>query len=298
VNLNDKAIVTCALTGLLTDPAKFNVPVTPAEMADSAEQAYNAGASVLHCHFRDQREGMGAFPTWDIKSVGDILAAIKEKIPDILICMSTGVMGDDITGPVGCLETYKPEIAACNAGSLNYLKIRKDGNWAWPPALFDNPVEKIKRFLDVMGTNEITPEFECFDTGIVRSVGMFKANGMFEGDPHLSFVMGVDSGMPANPDLLSILEAELLPGSRWQVIATGPGREKVWNLHRRCLELGGDVRTGLEDTFYLPNGERATDNGQLVEALVNIVRDVGKEPATTAEAREILGTKKQLNADS
>ncbi|CAB1080289.1 hypothetical protein D1AOALGA4SA_7973 [Olavius algarvensis Delta 1 endosymbiont] len=298
MNLNDKAIVTCALTGLLTDPAKFNVPVTPAEMADSAEQAYNAGASVLHCHFRDQREGMGAFPTWDIKSVGDILAAIKEKIPDILICMSTGVMGDDITGPVGCLETYKPEIAACNAGSLNYLKIRKDGNWAWPPALFDNPVEKIKRFLDVMGTNEITPEFECFDTGIVRSVGMFKANGMFEGDPHLSFVMGVDSGMPANPDLLSILEAELLPGSRWQVIATGPGREKVWNLHRRCLELGGDVRTGLEDTFYLPNGERATDNGQLVEALVNIVRDVGKEPATTAEAREILGTKKQLNADS
>ena len=129
------------------------------------------------------------------------------------------------------------------------------------------------------------------DTGIVRSVGMFKANAMFEGEPHLSFVMGVDSGMPANPDLLPILKAELLPDSHWQVIATGPGREKVWNLHRRCLELGGDVRTGLEDTFYLPNGERATSNGQLVEALVKIVREVGKEPATTAEAREILGIK-------
>ncbi len=101
--------------------------------------------------------------------------------------------------------------------------------------------------------------------------------------------MGVDSGMPANPDLLPILKAELLPDSHWQVIATGPGREKVWNLHRRCLELGGDVRTGLEDTFYLPNGERATTNGQLVEALVEIVREVGKEPATTAEARAILG---------
>jgi len=289
--MRDKVVVTCALTGLLTDPVKFNVPVTPAEMADAAQQAYNAGASVLHCHFRDQREGMGAFPTWDIKSVGDILTAIKEKIPEILICMSTGVIGDDISGPLGCLETYKPEIAACNAGSLNYLKIRKDGNWAWPPALFDNPVEKIKKYLDVMGANSIIPEFECFDTGIVRSVGMFKANGMFEGEPHLSFVMGVDSGMPANPDLLPILKAELLPGSRWQVISTGPGREKVWNLHRHSLELGGDVRTGLEDTFYLPNGERATDNGQLVEALADIVRDVGKEPATTAEAREILGTK-------
>ena len=267
MNLKDKAVVTCALTGLLTDPAKFNVPVTPQEMADAAEQSHNAGASVLHCHFRDQREGMGAFPTWDIRSVGDILAAIRERIPDIIICMSTGVLGNDISGPVGCLEAFKPEIAACNAGSLNYLKIRKDGKWAWPPALFDNPVEKIKKFLEVMGANSIIPEFECFDTGIVRSVAMYKKNDMFEGHPHLSFVMGVDSGMPANPDLLPILKAELMPDSHWQVIATGPGREKVWNLHRRCLELGGDVRTGLEDTFYLPSGQRATDNGQLVEAL-------------------------------
>ena len=284
-----KVVVTCALTGLLTDPAKFNVPVTPQEMADAAEQSYNAGASVLHCHFRDQGEGMGAFPTWDLKTVGDILSAIKDRVPDIIICMSTGVLGDDISGPVGCLKAFKPELAACNAGSLNYLKIRKDGNWAWPPALFDNPVEKIKKFLDVMTANNIVPEFECFDTGIVRSVRMFKANAMFEGEPHVSFVMGVDSGMPANPDLLAILKEELLENSHWQVIATGPGREKIWNLHRRCLELGGDVRTGLEDTFYLPNGERAKDNGRLVGALVKIAREVGREPVSPAEARQMLG---------
>ena len=284
-----KVVVTCALTGLLTDPARFNVPVTPQEMADAAEQSYNAGASVLHCHFRDQGQGMGAFPTWDLKTVGDILSAIKERVPDIIICMSTGVLGDDISGPVGCLETFKPELAACNAGSLNYLKIRKDGNWAWPPALFDNPVEKIKKFLDVMTAGKIVPEFECFDTGIVRSVRMFKANAMFDGEPHVSFVMGVDSGMPANPDLIAILKEELLENSHWQVIATGPGREKIWNLHRRCLELGGDVRTGLEDTFYLPNGDRANDNGRLVEALVNIAREVGREPASPLEARQMLG---------
>ena len=284
-----KVVVTCALTGLLTDPARFNVPVTPQEMANAAEQSYNAGASVLHCHFRDQGQGMGAFPTWDLKTVGDILSAIKERVPDIIICMSTGVLGDDISGPVGCLETFKPELAACNAGSLNYLKIRKDGNWAWPPALFDNPVEKIKKFLDVMTAGKIVPEFECFDTGIVRSVRMFKANAMFDGEPHVSFVMGVDSGMPANPDLIAILKEELLENSHWQVIATGPGREKIWNLHRRCLELGGDVRTGLEDTFYLPNGDRANDNGRLVEALGNIVREVGREPASPAEARQMLG---------
>ena len=288
MSTSNKVVVTCALTGVLTDPAKFNVPVTPEEMAAAAEQAFNAGAAVLHCHFRDQREGMGALPTWDIKSVGDILAAIKTNVPDIIICMSTGVVGDDISGPVGCLEAFAPEMAACNAGSLNYLKIRKDGQWAWPPALFDNRVEKIKRFLDAMAANNIIPEFECFDTGIVRSVGMYKAAGMFAGDPHVSFVMGVDSGMPANPDLLPILKAELPENSHWQVIATGPGRDKIWHLHRRCLELGGDVRTGLEDTFYLPDGTRAADNGKLVEALVKIAREVGKEPATTAEAREIL----------
>jgi uncharacterized protein (DUF849 family) len=140
-----------------------------------------------------------------------------------------------------------------------------------------------------MTAHNIIPEFECFDTGIVRSVGMYKANAMFEGEPHVSFVMGVDSGMPANPDLLPILKEELVADSHWQVIATGPGREKIWNLHRRCLELGGDVRTGLEDTFYLPDGERATTNGQLIEALVKIARDVGREPATTDEARDILG---------
>jgi uncharacterized protein (DUF849 family) len=95
--------------------------------------------------------------------------------------------------------------------------------------------------------------------------------------------------MPANPDLIQILKDELPQNAHWQVIATGPGREKIWDLHHRCVELGGNVRTGLEDTFYLPDGTRATDNGQLVEALVNIVREVGREVASTSEAREILG---------
>jgi 3-keto-5-aminohexanoate cleavage enzyme len=115
---------------------------------------------------------------------------------------------------------------------------------------------------------------------------------MFKGDAHLSFVMGVYSGMPANPALLPILKEELPPNSHWQVIATGPGREKIWNLHRRCIELGGNVRTGLEDTFYLPNGEKARDNGQLIETLVKIVRETGKGVASPDEAKAIMGIKK------
>ena len=290
---NKKVIVTCALTGVLTDPVKFNVPVTPDEMANAALQAYNAGASIVHCHFRHQKEGFRHLPTWEIETVGAIIDAIKDKVPDIIINMSTGVMGDDISGPLECLKAFKPCMAACNAGSLNYLKVRKDGSWAWPPLLFDNPVQKIKNFLDVMLENNIVPEFECFDVGIVRSVNLFKSNKMFKGSPHVSFVMGVESGMPARSDLIPILIDELPKNSHWQTIVTGSAYKKHWDVHKTSIELGGDVRTGLEDTFYLPNGDKADNNGQLVEALVSIVREFGKEVATTFEAREILGISKK-----
>jgi uncharacterized protein (DUF849 family) len=289
VDPGNKIVVTCAVTGVLTDPRKFNVPVTPEQMADATQQAYDQGASIVHTHFRSQKPGAGALPTWDLEEVGSIMSAIRARVPEILVCMSTGVPGSDISGPAACLKAFDPEMAACNAGSLNYLKIRRNGEWAWPPLLFDNPVEKVKRFLDVMMERGVVPEFECFDTGIVRSIRMYKENGMFEGDPHLSFVMGVESGMPARADLIPILKDELSENAHWQVIATGPGREKIWELHRAAVELGGNVRTGLEDTFYLPTGETATDNGQLIAALVRIAREVGKEPATPAEARAILG---------
>ncbi len=285
----DKVVVTAAITGVLTDPTRFNVPVTPEQMAQATKQVYDAGASIVHLHFRSQAEGLGAWPTWDVKEVGDILAAIKELVPEIIINMSTGVMGPDISGPVACLEEFKPDMAACNAGSLNYLKIRRDGNWAWPPILFDNPVEKVNDFLDVMTKNNVVPEFECFDTGIVRSVGMYQKAGMFEGDAHLSFVMGVDSGMPARADLLPILTDLMPENAHWQVIGTGSGREAIWDLHKKAVELGGNVRTGLEDTFYLPNGDKAVDNGQLVDALVNLVRGQGREVASPSDTKDIFG---------
>lgn len=286
---SSKVVITCALTGVLTDPARFNVPVTPQEMADAAQQAYDQGASVLHTHFRCQKPGAGAFPTWELGEVGDVLGAIRQRVPDMLVCMSTGVIGEDISGPVECLRHFKPELAACNAGSLNYLKLRSNGEWAWPPALFDNPVGKVAAFLDVMRECGAVPEFECFDTGIVRSVAMYQQNGMFEGTPDVSFVMGVDSGMPARADLLPILVDELPAGARWQVIATGGGRKELWALHRATAEMGGNLRTGLEDTFFLPDGSRARDNGELIEALADIARQVGREPASPAEARSMLG---------
>lgn len=284
--MSDKAIITCALTGVLTDPKRYPVPVTVDEMATAARQAYDAGAAIVHVHFRDQSPGMGHMPTWDPDVAHAVDQAIREACPGIIFNMSTGVMGADISGPLACMRRIRPEIAACNSGSLNYLKARRTGTWAWPPLLFDNPVSKVQAYLDVMAETGSRPEFECFDVGIVRSVGLFVDVGMAT-DPHYNFVMGVASGMPLDTDLLALLQRYIKPNSSWEVTAIG--RADVWPLHQRAAELGGALRTGLEDTFYLPNGERAQNNGQLIEALATCARNAGREPAAPAEARAMLG---------
>jgi 3-keto-5-aminohexanoate cleavage enzyme len=283
----DKAVLTCALTGTLTDPNQHHVPVTPAQMAKEARRARDAGASIVHCHFRNQTPGEGRLPSWEADVAQAVCDAIRAEVPDLIINMSTGVVGPDIEGPLSCLTRVKPEMAALNAGSLNYLKLRANNDWAWPPMLFDNPVEKIEAFEKVMKANGIVPECECFDTGILRSAMMYAKRGMVPNPPHVSLVMGVASGMPNKAAWLPLLLDEMLPKTHWQVI--GIGRQEVWALHQRCAELGGDLRTGLEDTFYLPSGERAQSNGPLVEALAKIARDAGREIATPSEAREILG---------
>lgn len=282
-----KAIVTCALNGVLTNPDTHPVPVTPEQMAAAAAEAYDAGATVVHCHFRNQEPGKGALPSWDPEVVAACCAAIKARVPEIIINMSTGIVGSDISGPLACIERVKPEMAALNAGSLNYLKTRADGSWAWKPMLFDNPVEKIEKFLQVMHQNNVVPECECFDTGIIRSLKMFLAKGLLKQPLHASLVMGVASGMPAKAAWLPLLIDELPPEAHWQVIAIG--RQDIWELHRKCAELGGHVRTGLEDTFYLPDGSKTRSNGILIEALVKVVHDSGRAVASPAEARQMLG---------
>ena len=288
--MSEKAIITCALTGVLTDPNMFPVPVTPEQMANEALDAYNAGASLVHVHFRDQSPGKGALPSWDPNIAAEICDAIKSKAPDLLINMSTGVLGNDISGPISCLERVRPETAALNAGSLNYLKTKRDGTWAWNPILFDNPLSKIQKFIDQMKELNIVPECECFDTGIVRSVKMFKDVGLLPEHYTVSFVMGVASGMPNKSSWLPLLVDELPEGAHWQTIAIG--RQEVWELHRRCAELGGHLRTGLEDTFYLPNGDKTGSNGALIEALANVAKSAGREVATPNEARKMLGITK------
>jgi uncharacterized protein (DUF849 family) len=286
----DKAILTCALTGVLTNPKQHPVPVTPAQMAAEARDAFNAGASVMHVHLRMQEEGRGHLPSWDPDVADAVVGAIRQACPGVIINLSTGVIGPDIAGPAACIRRVKPEIAACNAGSLNYLKLKEDGTWAWPPMVFDNPVPKVQQFLDVMAECGTHPEFECFDVGIVRSVGMYVKSGMLKpemGRPEYNFVMGVASGMPCDADLLALLPRWLVSNAVWQ--ATLIGRGEIWAVHQKVAELGGMLRTGLEDTFYLPGGERASGNGVLVQALAACAQRAGREVASPAEARALLG---------
>lgn len=282
--MSDRVIITCSLNGVLTNPAHHPVPYTPEDMAKSAKQAYDAGAAIVHIHFREQ--SMGRFPSWEPDLAEEIVDAIREATGDMIINLTTGVVGDDISGPVACLERVKPEMAAMNSGSLNYLKLRSNGDWAWPPMLFDNPVSKIEAMLKVMKENDVIPECECFDTGIVRSVAMFAEKGMLDGPFTVSLVQGVASGMPAREDLLPIL-VDLLPDdAHWQSIVIG--RDEVWDIHRKTAEMGGHLRTGVEDTFYLPDGEKVDGNGPLIECMATVAREAGREPATAVEAREML----------
>jgi len=285
--MSDKAILTCALTGVLTNPAQHPVPVTPAQMAAEARDAFNAGASIMHVHLRSQEPGFGHMPSWDPDVAQAVCDAIRAACPGVVINLTTGVIGKDISGPVACLRRVRPEVAACNAGTLNYLKIKDNGEWAWPPMVFDNPVPKVQQFLDVMRETGTHPEFECFDVGILRSVAMFLKAGLFDGVPEVNVVMGVASGMPCDADLLALLPRWMPAGAVWQ--ATLIGRAEIWPVHQRVAELGGMLRTGLEDSFYLPRGERAGGNGAMVQALAACARRAGREVASPAEARAMLG---------
>ena len=238
------------------------------------------------CSFQEPRRRHGPASLLGSEIGAAICDAIREACPGVIINMSTGVIGNDISEQVACLKRIKPEIAACNAGSLNYLKTRRDGSWAWPPMIFDNPVDKVQAFAEAMKETNTVPEFECFDVGILRSVKLYMENGFAPQLPDTNLVMGVASGMPADPRLLEILVDYLVEGTSWQT--TVIGRQDVWPVHQRTAELGGNLRTGVEDTFYLPNGDKTSGNGELIEHLAQCAANAGRAIASPEEARAML----------
>ena len=156
-----------------------------------------------------------------------------------------------------------------------------------PPMVFDNPVANVQQFLNVMRECGTHPEFEWFDAGILRSEAMVLKAGMFDGLAEVNFVMGVANGMACDADLLPLLPRYAPVGALWQT--TRIGRSEFRPAHQKTADLGGSLRTGLEDTFYRPVGERVTANGVLIEALAACARRAGRDIALPAEARQRLG---------
>jgi uncharacterized protein (DUF849 family) len=275
----DKVIISCALTGAVTTkkhcPA---IPYTPVEIALEAKRAYDAGAAIVHVHARTD----DGSPTWSKDTFQRIMDETRTRCP-VLINWSTGGMGP-MKDRVSHLA-QRPHIAALNMGSMNYAKWNADKKQFAFNFVFANSFDDIIAFAKAMREHNVKAEMECFDVGHTSSHRVLADLGLIEPPFHFSFIMGVLGGIPASARHLAFQTEQVPAGSRWKVI--GISRDQ-WPLAMAALSLGGDVRVGLEDNFYLPDGTMAKSNGDLVTAAVELVKLSGRSVASVDEAKQLL----------
>ncbi|MBI3543224.1 MAG: 3-keto-5-aminohexanoate cleavage protein [Deltaproteobacteria bacterium] len=276
-------IVSCALTGAATDRRQCPVlPYTPAEIADEAKRAYDAGATIVHIHARED-DGK---PSWRLPIFQAIKEEVRKRCP-VLLNFSTGGIGNTIVERTEQVEHATPEIAALNMGSMNYAIYSSTKKKFLMEAIFENPFKDIITALTRMQKAGVMPEMECFDAGHISNADPLIDMGLLKAPFHFSLVMGVTGGIAATPKHLKFMSEILPPGSTWQVI--GISREQ-WMLCDEALKLGGNIRVGLEDNFYLPDGKTmAKGNGELVEHAVKLVERHGHRAATLEETRRLMG---------
>jgi uncharacterized protein (DUF849 family) len=279
--LEDKVIITAALTGVLANRDQCpGIPYTPVEIADEALRAYNAGATVVHIHGRTDD---GA-PSWELETFRQIKLEVRKRCP-IILNFSTGTMDDDISMQSAIIRELKPEIAALNMGTMNYAKYSAKRKQFVFDMVFPNTFGKIEQYLDVMNEAGVKPELECFDAGHTNSIWPLYDMGKLKKPTQFSFIMGVLGGLPTSIEALQLQKQTIPPGSTWEVI--GIGKEQ-WRLVASALVLGGNIRVGLEDNFYLPDGSMASSNGALVEQAAKLVQLTGRQVAGIDEARQML----------
>ncbi len=294
MSLDDPVIITCSISGAIANrdqcPA---IPYTPEEYGAEARRIVDEGGSMIHIHARTP-EGM---PSYEIEDFRAITEAILDAVDDVIINYSTGAIGVPLDKRIAYLRELRPDIAALNMSSMNYAKYsarRKDFVFK---AVFENSFDTIIELLTAMNECGIKPEHECFDTGHIANLDPLLDMGLLHEPLQISCVMGVNGGIRPNARNLAHM-AENVPGgpdgaNEWGVI--GISRDQ-WMLVAAALTLGGNVRVGLEDNFYLPNGDMAGSNGDLIAKARQLTEDVGRRPATVAEAREMLGVPKRAVA--
>jgi uncharacterized protein (DUF849 family) len=283
----DPAIVTCSISGAVANrdqcPA---IPYTPEEYAAEARRAVDEGASMIHIHARSP-DGV---PSYEVEDFRNITEAILGEVEDVVINYSTGAIGVPIEKRLEYLRELRPDVAALNMGSMNYAKYSRRRKEFVFQTVFENSFETITTFVETMNELGIRPEHECFDSGHLANLDPLLDMHLLEEPLQISCVMGVTGGIRPTPENLAHM-ADQVPGGResrnnWGVIGVSRGQ---WRLVQTAAALGGNVRVGLEDNFYLPEGEMARSNGDLIARARRIVEDAGRRAATVEEARELLG---------
>jgi 3-keto-5-aminohexanoate cleavage enzyme len=270
--LNDPCIISVAITGSVTQPSQTpHLPITPRQIADSAIEAFNAGASIAHIHVRDPESGM---PTHNLEYFDEIAQRVRGKCDMVLNFTTGGYPGMDAEARMESL-TLEPEVGSFDAGSMNF-----------GPGVFLNPPDFLRELASRFLKYNVRPELECFDVGMIGNCLRLINEGLIEEPLWWQFVLGVPGGAPAEPKTLLHMVDMLPVGSQWSVIGIGSGQLPMNML---AIMLGGHVRTGLEDNIYYKRGVLAESNAQFVERLARLTREMGREVATPADARRLLG---------
>lgn len=291
---DDPVIISCSISGVIANrdqcPA---IPYTPEEYAAEARRAVDEGASQIHIHAR-KPDGT---PSYEVEDFQAITEAILAEVGDVIVNYSTGAIGIPIEKRIEYLRACRPDVAALNMSSMNYAKYSKRRKDFVFKAVFENSFDTIVEFITAMKELGIKPEHECFDSGHVANLDPLLDMGLLEPPLQISLVMGVTGGIRPTPRNVTLMSDQIPGGpegpNQWQVI--GISRDQ-WKLLAASLVLGGNVRAGVEDNLYLPNGEMCRSNGDLIGKARQMAEDIGRRPASVAEARELLGVPKRAAA--
>jgi len=277
-----KVIVTAALTGVLATREQCpTIPYAPKEIGEEAKRAADAGAAIVHIHARTPDGG----PDWNVETFAEIFREVRART-DVIINFSTGAIGIPPEERIAHIRDLRPEMAALNMGSMNYAIYSEKKKAFYHDHVFANPFHDIQFFLETMKSAGVRPEMECFDAGHIGNTRPLIDMGVLDAPYQFSLIMGVLGGIPGTTRHLVDQVDSLPPGSHWQVIGIGLNQ---WPLVASALAMGGNVRVGLEDNFYVEEGKMAKSNGDLVEKASRLARDLGRDIATASEARALLG---------
>jgi 3-keto-5-aminohexanoate cleavage enzyme len=293
MSLDDPVVITCSISGAIANREQCPaIPYTPAEYASEARRIVDEGGVMIHVHAR-KPDGT---PSYEVEDFAAIADAIRAEVGDgVIINFSTGTIGVPVAKRIEYLRACRPEVAALNMGSMNYAKYSRARKDFVFKMVFANPFDEIIELLEAMNELGIKPEHECFDVGHVGSLAPLIDMGVLKQPLHVDCVMGVVGGIPPTARNLAAMVENIPQPAHWGVI--GISRDQ-WMLVAAALTLGGSIRVGLEDNLYLPDGRMASSNGELIAKARQMTEDVGRRPATVAEARQMLavGARERVGA--